>query len=93
MKRRDPNILSKPLQNYYRDLEGFAEQNITHETAVRSAFQNLLADTARAYGPAPFFSTIHNWRFSFGLMIVVGEGSRAMARLPSRASLNSCGVR
>jgi hypothetical protein len=49
MKRRDPNTLSKPLQNYYRDLEGFAEQNITHETAVRSAFQNLLADSARSH--------------------------------------------
>jgi E1-E2 ATPase len=49
MKRRDPNTLSKPLLNYYRDLDAFAEQNITHETAVRSAFQNLLADTARTY--------------------------------------------
>jgi predicted helicase len=49
MTRRDPTTLSKTLQNYYRDLEAFAKQNITHETAVRSAFQNLLADTARAY--------------------------------------------
>jgi hypothetical protein len=49
MIKRDPTTLSKPVQNYYRDLSGFAEQNITHETAVRSAFQNLLADTARTY--------------------------------------------
>jgi hypothetical protein len=30
---------------------------------------------------------------SVGLVVVVGEGRRAMARLPSRASLNSWGVR
>ena len=40
----------------------------------------------------PLFSTIHNWSFSLVWMVVV-EGSRAMARLPSRASLNSWGVR
>lgn len=49
MKRRDSNTLSKSLQNYYRDPEGFTEQNITYEIAFRSAFQNLLADIARAY--------------------------------------------
>jgi hypothetical protein len=50
LKKKDTTTHSKPLQNYYRDLVGFADQMITHETAVRSAFQNLLADTARTYG-------------------------------------------
>ena len=42
----------------------------------------------------PFLSPIHNWRFSVVLMMVeVGRRSRAMARLPSKNSLNSMGVR
>lgn len=50
MKKREPNTVTKALHNYYRDLSGFAEQSVTHETAVRSAFQTLLEDTARANG-------------------------------------------
>src|SRR5689334_17203611 len=40
----------KAVQLYYRTLEDYAKENIHHETAVRSAFQNLLADTARMHG-------------------------------------------
>ena len=49
MTKRDNNTLGRALQNYYRDLEAYAAQNVTHETAVRSAFQNLLAEVARTY--------------------------------------------
>ncbi|MFN0010405.1 MAG: type ISP restriction/modification enzyme [Phycisphaerales bacterium] len=39
---------SKPVKAYYTALRGFAEQNVEHEQAVRSAFQTLLAELARA---------------------------------------------
>jgi hypothetical protein len=35
---------------YYDTLAQFGDQHVVHETAVRSAFQTLLADTARAHG-------------------------------------------
>ncbi|MGB8347032.1 MAG: type ISP restriction/modification enzyme [Ktedonobacteraceae bacterium] len=33
----------KAVDQYYKDLAAYQEQGVTHETAVRSAFQNLLA--------------------------------------------------
>jgi hypothetical protein len=41
---------SKSIQLYYESLQGFAAHNVTHELAVRSAFQTLLADTAKSHG-------------------------------------------
>ena len=40
----------KLVQTYYRTLEDYSAQRVHHETAVRSAFQNLLADSARTNG-------------------------------------------
>ncbi|MBN2304908.1 MAG: N-6 DNA methylase [Anaerolineae bacterium] len=37
----------KAVKTYYAEMERFAAQDVTHEMAVRSAFQNLLADAAR----------------------------------------------
>lgn len=37
----------KPVHSYYAALRQFEELGVTHETAVRSAFQNLLAHCAR----------------------------------------------
>ncbi|HVB23263.1 MAG TPA: type ISP restriction/modification enzyme [Ktedonobacteraceae bacterium] len=34
------------VEQYYRDLAAYEEQDVTHETAVRSAFQNVLANFA-----------------------------------------------
>ena len=36
------------VEQYYRELAAYREQDVTHETAVRSAFQNLLANFAPA---------------------------------------------
>ncbi len=36
------------VEQYYRDLAAYKEQDVIHETAVRSAFQNLLANFAPA---------------------------------------------
>jgi predicted helicase len=36
----------RAIDQYYKDLTAYQEQNVTHETAVRSAFQNLLAACA-----------------------------------------------
>ncbi len=36
----------KAVDQYYHDLAAYLEQDVTHETAVRSAFQNLLASYA-----------------------------------------------
>ncbi len=40
----------KPIRAYYAALAAYAEQSVEHEGAVRSAFQNLLADTGRKVG-------------------------------------------
>ncbi|MGA2263516.1 MAG: type ISP restriction/modification enzyme, partial [Acidobacteriota bacterium] len=39
----------KPVQNYYAALRQFEELGVRHESAVRSAFQNLLAHCARQH--------------------------------------------
>jgi len=38
----------KAIQAYYDALQAYGGQGVVHETALRSAFQNLLAETARA---------------------------------------------
>jgi predicted helicase len=38
------------LRTYYRELERYAGQHVEHESALRSAFQNLLADSGRLHG-------------------------------------------
>ena len=40
----------KPVKSYYAALEQFAQLGITHETAVRAAFQSLLEHCARQCG-------------------------------------------
>ena len=40
----------KAVQAYYDALLAYGGQGVVHETALRSAFQNLLAETARAKG-------------------------------------------
>ncbi len=40
----------RSVKAYYETLEQYAGQGISHETAVRSAFQNLLADIAKLHG-------------------------------------------
>lgn len=40
----------KDVKRYYEELAGYATHEVTHETAVRSAFQNLLATTAKKAG-------------------------------------------
>src|SRR5437868_1250272 len=36
-------IHKKAIDHYYKELSAYQEKKVTHETAVRSAFQNLLA--------------------------------------------------
>ncbi len=38
----------RAIDQYYKDLATYAEKKVTHETAVRSAFQNLLAAFAQS---------------------------------------------
>jgi hypothetical protein len=37
----------KAIQTYYQTLKGYREHGVVHETALRSAFQNLLAEIAK----------------------------------------------
>jgi hypothetical protein len=37
----------KAIQGYYSALQSFSSLNVSHETGVRTAFQNLLTETAR----------------------------------------------
>ena len=41
-----PALQKRLVDQYYHDLATYKEQHVTHETAVRSAFQNLLASFA-----------------------------------------------
>lgn len=38
------------IKNYYKTLEELRSQNVTNESALRPAFQNLLAKSARLHG-------------------------------------------
>src|SRR6266480_5091828 len=38
----------KAIDHYYKELYAYQEKKVTHETAVRSAFQNLLAAFAQS---------------------------------------------
>jgi len=40
----------KAVKAYYEALAKYAEQDVQHETAVRTAFQNLLDDAGRRFG-------------------------------------------
>ena len=40
----------KAVKNYYAALGAYADQSVGHEGALRSAFQNLLAETGRKVG-------------------------------------------
>jgi hypothetical protein len=42
MRTLDLKPTHKPVQNYYAPLRQFDDLGVTHETAVRSAFQGLL---------------------------------------------------
>ncbi len=42
--------MHKAVKTYYAALETYADQSVEHEGALRSAFQNLLADTGRKVG-------------------------------------------
>jgi len=47
MQRLELKPTHKPIQNYYSALRQFDDLGVTHETAVRSAFQGLLDHCAR----------------------------------------------
>src|SRR5713226_3314318 len=40
----------KAIQRYYQALQTYSEQRVTHEGALETAFQRLLADTAPTHG-------------------------------------------
>jgi len=40
----------KSIQTYYEALRAYHDHQVTHEGAVETAFQRLLADTARSHG-------------------------------------------
>ena len=43
----------KAILAYYESLRAYGDQGVSHETAVRSAFQNLLAETGLAAEDLP----------------------------------------
>ncbi len=40
----------RAVKAYYEALAVYGDQHVSHETALRSAFQTLLADTAKTHG-------------------------------------------
>ena len=49
MHRLNPKPTHKPVEEYYKALAQFKVLRVTHEGAVRSAFQDLLAACARQF--------------------------------------------
>ena len=49
MQRLELKATHKPVQNYYAALRQFDDLGVTHEIAVRSAFQGLLDHCACQY--------------------------------------------
>ncbi|MBI3467477.1 MAG: hypothetical protein HY000_31090 [Planctomycetes bacterium] len=43
----------KAIKTYYQSLDAYSERQVTHEGAIETAFQRLLADTAKLRGWAP----------------------------------------
>ncbi|HLL76746.1 MAG TPA: N-6 DNA methylase [Pyrinomonadaceae bacterium] len=50
MQRLNLKPTHKPVAEYYRALTQFRSLRVSHETAVRAAFQNLLESCARQFG-------------------------------------------
>jgi hypothetical protein len=50
MQRLELKATHKPVQNYYAVLRHCGNFGVTHETAVRSAFHDLLGHCARQLG-------------------------------------------
>ena len=73
----------KAIRAYYDTLKRYTGQKVEHELAVRSAFQNLLADTAKLHdwmlipelssqaGPTPVHTTIAGIRAELDIMRVL----------------------
>jgi hypothetical protein len=61
MQRLELKPTHKPVQNYYAALRQFDDLGVTHETAVRSAFQGLLDHCARQHDwtPVPEWESYH----------------------------------
>lgn len=84
------SLQKKAIEHYYQELAVYQDKKVTHETAVRSAFQNLLAafaqsvnwllipEQALANGKRPDGTL----RDSFNLPVVIGRlsGSRENAQ-------------
>lgn len=50
MERLNLKPTHKAIQNYYQALKEFESLGVSHEGAVRSAFQNLLEDCGKRFG-------------------------------------------
>ena len=40
----------KSIKTYYAALQGYSDEQVTHEGATETAFQHLLAETAKLHG-------------------------------------------
>ena len=40
----------KTIKSYHATLQGYSDEQVTHEGATETAFQRLLADTAKSHG-------------------------------------------
>ena len=65
----------KPVQNYYSALRQFDDLGVTHETAVRSAFQGLLDHCPLQ----------HDWTLVAQVITVSLERVKVVQGLPVRA--------
>jgi hypothetical protein len=61
----------KAIQRYYEVLQSYGTHEVEHETALRSAFQNLLADTAKSQG----WILVPEQRTKSGGKIVIPDGT------------------
>ena len=61
MQRLELKATHKPVQNYYAALRQFDDLGVTHETAVRSAFQGLLDHCVRQHD----WTLVPEWAMPF----------------------------
>ena len=61
----------KAIQRYYEALQSYGTLDVEHETALRSAFQNLLADSAKSQG----WTLVPEQRTKSGGKVVIPDGT------------------
>ena len=87
MKSTTVKPAHKSVKQYYQALEEYASQEVSHEMAVRSAFQHLLEDTGRRFGWMLIAELVHE--DLRGPLPSYSRGRQSSPVLPSQSSFSA----